>query len=191
MNQRVEFVQHRRVIAERLAVDGEHAGGLADADGVFAREQKMHIACQRCDVRDVPHVIFPVQDRLIQVRDRPALRDVEAERLCELLGGFPGHGVLPCAERNEQTPVLVKGEIAVHHARDAYRRDLARQLAEILNRGAKACLHLVHVICPNAVFQAAFPGIVAAADDLMRLIEQNRLDARRAELDAEKILFHT
>ena len=190
-SQRAELVQHHRVIAERLAVDGEHAGGLPYADGVFAREQEMHIARQRCDVRDLADMVFSVQNRLIQVRDRPALRDVEAERLRELCGGLSGHGVLPCPERRQQVPVLVKGEIAVHHARDAHRRDLARQLAEIPDRGAKPCLHGVHVICPDAVFQTAFPCRIAAFYDLMRLVQQNRLDARRAELNAEKILFHT
>ena len=141
-------------------------------------------------MRDAFHMLFAVQGGLIQVRDRPALRNIEAEFSAQRLGGLAGHGVLPCPERRQQVPVLIKGEIAVHHAGDAHGGNLTRQLAEILNCGAKACLHLVHVVCPDAVFQTAFPGIVAALYDLVRFVEQNGLDAGRAELNAEKIVFH-
>ena len=190
-HQRVEFVQHRRVIRQCLAVDGEHAGGFADAEDIFARQQVMHIARERGDVGDVLDVRFAVQDGLIQVRGGPALRDVEAEGLGQLVRGLAGHGVLPGAEGCEQVPVLIKGQIAVHHAGNAHGRDLARQLAEILDGRAQALLHVFHVVRPHAVFQTAFPGIVAAFYDRMLLVKQHCLDARRAEFDAEKILFHT
>ena len=151
----------------------------------------MDIARERGDVGDVFDVGFAVQDGLIQVRSGPALRDVEAEGLGQLVRGLAGHGVLPGAEGREQVPVLVEGQIAVHHAGDAHGRDLARQLAEVADRRAQTLLHILHVVCPHAVFQTAFPGIVAAFYDRMLLVKQHCLDARRAEFDAEKILFHT
>ena len=113
--QHVKFVEHGRVIRQRPAVNGEHAGCFADADGVFTGKKIMDIARERGDMGDASDVRFPVQDGLIQVRDGPALRDVEAEGLCELVGRFAGHGVLPRAERGKQVPVLIKGQIAVHH----------------------------------------------------------------------------
>ena len=185
-HQRVEFVQHRRVIRQCLAVDGEHAGGFADAEDIFARQQVMHIARERGDVGDVLDVRFAVQDGLIQVRGGPALRDVEAEGLGQLVRGLAGHGVLPGAEGREQVPVFIKGQIAVHHAGDAHRGDLARQLAEVADRRAQALLHVFHVVRPHAVFQTAFPGIVAAFYDRMLLVKQHCFDPCRAEFDAEK-----
>ena len=191
MNQRVEFVQHRRVIGAGLAVDGEHAGGFADAEDVLARQQIVDVASKRRDMRDLADMVFSVQNRLIQVRDRPALRNIEAEFSAQRLGGLAGHGILPGAERCQQIPVLIKGQIAVHHAGDAHRGDLARQLAEVADRRAQALLHVFHVVRPHAVFQTAFPGIVAAFYDRMLLVKQHCFDPCRAEFDAEKILFHT
>ena len=69
---------------QRPAVDGEHAGGLADADGVFTGEHIVDIARQRGDVGDAADVLLAVQDGLIQVGDAPTLGDIEAERLRQL-----------------------------------------------------------------------------------------------------------
>ena len=52
-------------------------------------------------------------------------------------------------------------------------------------------LHVFHVVRPHAIFQTAFPGIVAAFYDRMLLVKQHCFDPCRAEFDAEKILFHT
>ena len=66
----------------------------------------MDIARKRGDMGDVSDVRFLIQDGLIQVRDGPALRDVEAERFCERFRGFAGHGILPRAEQG--APGMIK-----------------------------------------------------------------------------------
>ena len=189
--QRVEFFEHRRVIVQRFTVNGEHTGGFSHAEDVFAREQIVDIAGKRRDVRDIFDVRFAVQNGLIQMRNGPALWDVEAEFCRKLLGGLAGHGVLPGAERCQQVPVLVEGQIAVHHAGNAHGRNSSRQLAEVADGGAQAILHILHVIRPDAVFQTAFPCVVTALDDAVLAVDQDGLDARGTEFNSKIILFHS
>lgn len=80
-NQCVKLFEHRRVIVQRFTVNGEHTGGFTHAEDVFAREQIVDIAGKRRDVRDIFDVRFAVQNGLIQMRNGPALWDVEAEFL--------------------------------------------------------------------------------------------------------------
>ena len=81
----------------------------------------MNIACQRAQIADIPDMGFPVQDRLVEVGNAPALGDVELEQVGEFLGGLPGHGVSPGTERDEQVGILIEGHIAVHHGAKADR----------------------------------------------------------------------
>ena len=187
----VKLREHPGVIIAGRAVNGEHAGRFADAEDVFARQPVVHITGQRRDMRDLRHVRFFIQDGLIQMRHRPALRDIEAKGLREPVRRLAGHGVLPRAERGKQVPVLIKGQIAVHHTGNAHRGNFARQFAEVPERGLQAGLHLVHVICPDAVFKSALPRMIPSLYDLPFAVQQNGLDAGRAELDPEKILRHS
>lgn len=50
-NQAVKLLHHAAVIVQRLAVDGEHTGGLANADGVDTGEHIVEISRQRRDMR--------------------------------------------------------------------------------------------------------------------------------------------
>ena len=151
----------------------------------------MDIACKRCDVRNIFDVRFAVQYSLIQMRNGPTLRDVEAEFRRKLLGCLAGHGVLPGAERGQQVPVLVEGQIAVHHAGNAHGRNGAGQFAEVANGGAQAGLHILHMIRPDAVFQTAFPCVITAFDNAVLAVDQDGLDARGTELNSKIILFHS
>ncbi len=62
-----------------------------------------------------------VDDGLVQVRDRPAERDVHAQQLGELGRRDTGVGVAPRAEGREQLAVGVEREVAVHHGRHTHR----------------------------------------------------------------------
>ena len=69
---------------------------------------------------DLRHMGFPVQHRLIQMSDGPALGDIEVKGLRQLSGGLGGDGILPGPEGHQQIPVLVKDQIAVHHGGDTH-----------------------------------------------------------------------
>jgi len=69
----------------------------------------MHETCQGRDEGDVGDVRLVVEDRLVEVRRRPAQREVEAERLGQLGCGALGVGVAPSAERDEQGAVRRRG----------------------------------------------------------------------------------
>ena len=56
----VKFGKHDFIIAQFLRIDGEHAGSLADADGVDAGEHIVDIACKSCDVGDLGNMLFAV-----------------------------------------------------------------------------------------------------------------------------------
>ena len=181
----VELFHHAAVIVQRFAVDGEHAGGLADADGVHAGEHIVEISRQRRDVRKLADMRLTGADSMPEVRDRPALRDVEAEQLRQLRRLFARHGVLPGAEGREQIPVLVKGQIAVHHGRDAH--CIHGDLAEGAQCRAKAAPGLLEVIGPDAVAEVALPGVVAGGDRAEGLVDQDGLDTGRAEFDTKRM----
>ena len=79
----------------------------------------------------------------------------------------------------------------MHHAGDAHGRNRARQLAEVADGGAQTGLHILHMVGPDAVFQTAFPGIIAAFDNAVLAVDQDGLDARGTEFNSEIILFHS
>ena len=75
----------------------------------------MDVAGERGEEGDLRDVRLLVEDRLVQVGDRPAQRDVQAELLAELGSGLPRRRVAPRPERDEQFVVRVEREVAVHH----------------------------------------------------------------------------
>ena len=108
-------------VGARLRVDREHARGVTDAQDVSSRQLVVDPACQRPEAGDARDVLLGVEDRLVQVRDRPAQGDVEAEEAGELVGRATRVGVAPRAEGREQVALGVEGEVAVHHRGDADR----------------------------------------------------------------------
>ena len=157
----------------------------------------MDIPRERREIIDILYVLFAIEDGLIKMRDRPTLGDVEAEELGKLRGCARGHRVAPGAEGDKQLPAAVKGHIAVHHGRNADGAGLRQLLAEFLTHvaakigkaGLQAAVDLVERIGPHPVDQAVFPAVTAGGDRFMLAIEQDGLDAGRAELDAEHSLF--
>ena len=116
----VELSQHGGIVIPGLTVDGEHSGGFANTQGVHAGEHIVDVARQGGHMGDLRHMGFPVQHRLIQMGDGPALGDIEVKDLRQLPGGLGGDGILPGPEGHQQIPVLVKGQVAVHHGGDTH-----------------------------------------------------------------------
>ncbi|MPM88608.1 hypothetical protein SDC9_135712 [bioreactor metagenome] len=103
------------VIPLPLLIQREHAGGLAGAQHLFAREPQVGIALQRGQEGDILHMLFLIENSLIQVRHAPALGDVEMEQVGQFGGRLPGAGVAPGAESGQLPALFVKGQVAVHH----------------------------------------------------------------------------
>ena len=72
------------VVVLRRGVDREHARSVADAEHLAPGELPVHVAGERRDESHLRHVRLLVEHRLVQVRDRPAQRDVGPEELGEL-----------------------------------------------------------------------------------------------------------
>ena len=72
------------VVVVRRGVDREHARRVADAEHLAAGEPPVHVAGEGRDEAHLGDVRLVVEDRLVEVGDRPAQRDVDAEQLGEL-----------------------------------------------------------------------------------------------------------
>ena len=165
---RQQFVKGRRhggVIAAGAAVDGEHARRIADAQHLLPGQLPVHIARQRRQERDLADVGFPVEDGLVEMRGAPPLGDVEVQPRRQRLGGLAGVGVAPGAERHKQRPRPVKGEVAVHHGRNAQRPHPGQFPAKaglvVRRQGGVGSLdagpHLLQVVGPVAALPPVFP----------------------------------
>ena len=182
--QGLQLVEHLIVKAVALAVNGEHARGLAHAQGVDTGEHIVDVARQGGDVPDLRHMGLLVQHRLIQVGDGPTLGNVEAKQLRQLPGGLGGDGVLPGAEGHQQVPVFVEGQVAVHHGGHAHRGNVLPVL-HTGDGGLQALPDLLQVIGPDAVHEVTFPGVVPGGHRVVALVDGNRLDPGRAQLKAQ------
>ena len=175
---------HRSVVRAR---------GIADAEHLLTAELPVHIAGQRRQKRDILDMLFPIEDGLIEMRDAPALRDVEAEELRELGSGLTRDVVAPGPERSELFARLVERQVAVHHGTDANGADcldlhvvaalhISRQAVE---RVLDAEPDLCEVVRPDAVLQLILPAVARRSQRLARFIDQNHLYVRRTELEAQ------
>ena len=112
----------------------------------------------------------------------------------ELLHSFTGHGVSPCTECGKLIAVLVKWQVAVHHGGNAdgtKRRELLCILLleiffQLCKTGLQASLHIGKGICPHAVDELVFPCVAAGGDRKIAFIQQNSLDTRGTEFNAER-----
>ena len=193
----VEFRRHIGVVIQFFAVDGEHAAGLADTQGVFAGEDLVNVARQGGQVGEPGQVVLLFQHGLVQMGDAPALGDVEIKQRRQLLRRFAGHGVAPGAEFRQRLPILVEGQIAVHHGADAHgphggegRAEFFLHVAlEVRKAMPHAVLYVFHGVGPHAVQQAVFPFVAAGGDGDVLFIQQHRLDAGGAQLQAQNRFF--
>ena len=133
-------------------------------------------------------------DSMPEVRDRPALRDVEAEQLRQLRRLFARHGVLPGAERHQQFAGLVECEVTVHHGGEADVADVRELLAigglDVVGQGGVSGLQtapdLLGGVAPQTIFQMGSPAVVAGGDGLEVVVDEDGLDAGGAEFDAQR-----
>ena len=159
-----------------------------------ARQLMMDPPGQRRQASNARRVLLGVEDRLVQVRDRPAQGDVEAEEAGELVRGATRVGVAPRAEGREQVVVRVEGEVAVHHRGDADqavgRGGDVVALAHVSDQGGVGALQagddLVEAIGPQAALQVVLPPVAAGGEHLVVGSDEDGLDAGRAKLDAER-----
>ena len=108
---------------------------------VLAGELAVNVAGKRGQAREPRHVGLRFQDRLVEVRDAPALRHREVEQRGQLGAGLAGDVVSPGAERDQQLPLAVEGDVPVHHPAEAQGRDgpqLSRSSARGRPRRAQA-----------------------------------------------------
>ena len=153
----------------------------------------MHISFQRRLERDLPDVRFSVQDRLIEMRDRPAGRNMIIEQLRKLVPRLCRRIVAPCAERHQQLAVLIKNHIAVHHGgnpKSADRRKRHPVFGSYV--GCKLRITILKPrtdifkrVCPDTVVMAVFPLMTARCNGRVLFVHKDRLDPRGSEFDAE------
>ena len=136
------------------------------------------------------------EDGLVEMRDRPAQRHVVLEQIGKLRRGPAGRGVAPGAERHELVPILVEGQISVHHRRDADGRETGRTHAipELgVRAGRRVCLlhplpDRIQRVRPGLVDVLVLPaGATRGQRDLV-VADDDRLDPGGAQLDAEDTL---
>ncbi len=186
----MKLSQHFPVIVQCIAVDGEHPAGLAHAHRIDPGEHIVDVSGQGGDVGDLGNVGLPVQDSLIQMGNTPPLRDVEAKHGGELLRRRPGDGVLPGTEGDQQVPIFVEGQIAVHHGRYAH----GAHVFPVFNAGQRRLQprpYLVQGIGPHAVFKAAGPGVVPGGYGRMTPVNGHCLDPGGAQLNAKTDISHS
>ena len=118
-----------RVKVHGLTVDGEHARGVAHAQHLLAGELPVNIPGQGGEIGNVLHMGLAVQDGLVEMGHRPALGHIKVEKLGKLRCGRAGGGVAPCTEGHQELTILVKGQVAVHHGREAHAAHLGERLA--------------------------------------------------------------
>ena len=188
-----ELVDHALIVVQCRAVDREHAGGLADAHDLLTGQLPVDITGKRCKKRDGRDVGFSIQDGLIIMRDAPALRNIEAKQLGQLFSRFAGDRVAPGTEADQLSVVLIEGQVAVHHGRNAQSADGSQRDTEFLpdthgqicKAGLQALLYEGHGIGPDAAVILILPFEGAGCNGDMVFVNQDGLDAGRAELDAK------
>ena len=80
-HQGVEGVCHCLIIVPGAAIDREHAAGLPDSDCLTAGEPVVDVSRQGGKTADILDMFLIIEDGLIEVGDRPSLRNVELETL--------------------------------------------------------------------------------------------------------------
>ena len=131
-------------------------------------------------------MLFPVEDCLIQMGNTPALRNIEVEKRRQLFRRLASDGVAPGAEFGQLFSILVKGEIAVHHGRDADGPNTVQLAAQLFlhirfqsgKAGLDTAMNHIQRVGPDSVDQLVFPFIVAGGKRYMLIVDQNRFDPR-------------
>ena len=191
----VEPPQQLRVVVLRGGIDREHPRCVAHSEHLAAGEPLVHVAGERREGPYVRDVRLAVEHGLVQVRDRPAQRDVGAEGLRQLGCGAPGARVAPGAEGHQKLVVLIEGEVAVHHRRHSDRAEgLQSHVVALFDvgdqipiRSLKTRPHVLERVGPDPIDEPVLPLVTADGEHLRGVVaDQACLDAGRPELDAQR-----
>ena len=98
-----------------MDIHRKHACHVADAEDASAGQFPVHIALQRDKIIYILHMLFLIENGLVQVGNAPSLGYIVPEYLCQLFSGRSCNGISPGAEGHQKLSVLVKCHIAVHH----------------------------------------------------------------------------
>ena len=141
----IKAVEHIYVKVTGHAVNGEHTRGLAHAHAVLPGEPPVYVSGQSSQVGELLYMALAEPYGPVQVGDAPALGDVEPEALCQQGGLLLGDGIAPGAELRKLPALPVKGQVAVHHGRDAKGAQGAQLCAEfrpcVLRKGLVGTLY--------------------------------------------------
>ena len=130
---------------------------------------------------------------------RPALGHIKVEKLGKLRCGRAGGGVAPGAEGHQELTILVKGQVAVHHGREAHAAHLGERFPIFfLDICRQVCIgipetvpDLVKRIGPVVVDVAIFPAVVARRQGSTLGVDEDGLDPGGAKFNSkETILCH-
>ena len=124
--QAVKFCQHPCIIGTGSLIHWEHAGSIAYAQHLLATQLPMDIACQSGKEAYFRHMRLLVQHCLIKVGNAPALGNIEAQCLGQLICRLSCNIVPPSAEWHQQLILCIKRQIAVHHGTDAHCTDFLK-----------------------------------------------------------------
>ena len=190
----VEGGDHPGVEGAAVRPYGEDARGLPHAQNVATRQTVVDVARQSCDAGDARHVLLAADDGVVEMGHRPALGDVEPEQPRQDRRGLLGEGVAPGAEGGQQLAVGIQGDVAVHHRGDADGPDRGQldgvPVPQVAGEpdvgGPQPRDDVVDGVGPHAVDQVVGPLVGAGGDDGMGPVDEDGLDAGRAELDAQR-----
>ena len=192
-DQRVELLEAPGVVVLRRRIDREHARGVTHTEHAQPGQLLVHVpgqCVQACHPRDVGLL---VEDRLVEVGDRPAQRDGEVKQVGELGGRALGARVAPGPKWDQQLPRIVERQVAVHHRGHPERAQgggahpvpLLRIGAHQGDAGLHARPDVLQRVGPRAVDELVLPGVAAGGERGALRVDQHGLDPGRTQFDAE------
>ena len=127
------------------------------------------------------------------MRYAPPLRNIKAKHLRKLCCSLTCDGISPCPKWHKQIIILVKRQIAVHHAGNTDCRKLfdgnTILFLCILRHFAVAVWNAlpnhIQAVCPDAVHKHVFPIMGTCGYRSMILPDKHRLYSGRTELYSE------
>ena len=98
-----------------MDVHREHACHIADPKDPFPGQHPVYITLQCNEIINILYMLLLIQDGLVQVGNAPSLGHIVPENPSQLLRSRPCDGIPPCAEGNQELPILIKRHVTVHH----------------------------------------------------------------------------
>ena len=176
-----------------MDIHREHARHITDTQNTSACQLPVHISLQRNEVVDILHMLFLIENGLVQMSNAPSLGNVVPEYLCQLPGGRACDGISPGAEGHQKFTFFIKRHITVHHGRKSNGTNGGQGDAvgflHILSHFAvavpDAVPDVVQGIGPDVVHVPVFPIMAAGGNGCVVLTDKDRLNPGGAQLYAQ------